>query len=146
MSILNILHYPDKRLRNKSSLVKKIDNNIKKIINNMIHTMHANNGIGLAAPQINIHKQIIIINISKNNKKNLVLINPKIIKKTGNIGIIEGCLSFPGKEIFIYRSKYITVKAINFLGQSFKIKTNGLLSICIQHEIDHLMGILFIDY
>lgn len=146
MSILKVLLYPDKRLRKTASPVNKINNNIHKIINNMFDTMYAQNGIGLAATQINIHKQIIVIDIPKISKTNLVLINPKLINKKGNISTIEGCLSIPNEHHSIERASIIKIHAFNEYGKKIEITANNLLAVCIQHEMDHLIGKLFIDY
>ncbi|WP_343192817.1 peptide deformylase [Buchnera aphidicola (Taiwanaphis decaspermi)] len=142
MTIYKILHYPDKRLRKLSEPVIYINDNIKKITNDMFDTMYKNNGIGLAAPQINIHLQIIVIN----TKKKMILINPKLISKKGCIEFKEGCLSIPNEIANIKRSKNIIVESMDIDGKLKKIKATGILSVCIQHEIDHLKGKLFIDH
>ncbi|WP_343128520.1 peptide deformylase [Buchnera aphidicola (Kurisakia onigurumii)] len=146
MTILKILTYPNKNLRKIAKPVKEINLKIKKIIHDMIKTMHFNNGIGLAATQVNIPLKIIVITENINNNKVMVFINPKIIEKSEFIRSKEGCLSIPNYEFFIKRYKYIKMQALNILGQTIIIETDSLLSICIQHEIDHLNGILFIDY
>ena len=112
----------------------------------MIDTMYQEEGIGLAATQVNIQLQIIVINTMEKEKNNLVLINPKIIKKEGSISIEEGCLSIPKYRTSVPRYNYIKVQAINFYGEEIEIETESIVSICIQHEIDHLKGKLFIDY
>ncbi|QCI21203.1 peptide deformylase [Buchnera aphidicola (Hyperomyzus lactucae)] len=146
MSLLKILYYPDKRLRLVAKPVCQINEKIKNIVNNMIDTMHQENGIGLAATQVNIQLQIIVISAMEKEKNNLILINPKIIKKEGNISIEEGCLSIPEYRASVPRFNYITVEALDLHGKKIKIKTDSIISICIQHEIDHLKGKLFIDY
>jgi len=146
MSLFNILYYPDKRLRLIAKPVYEINQKIKNIAQNMINTMHHKEGIGLAATQVNIQLQIIVINTIDQKKNNLVLINPKIIKKEGNISIEEGCLSIPEYRASVSRSNYIQVQAINLNGEEIEIKAESIMSICIQHEIDHLQGKLFIDY
>ncbi|AKC59796.1 peptide deformylase [Blochmannia endosymbiont of Polyrhachis (Hedomyrma) turneri] len=146
MSKLKILIYPDKRLRKIAKPVNDINSNIQSIIYNMFEIMYSNDGIGLAATQINIHKQIIVIDIWKDPKKRLVFINPNLLNKTGETGIIEGCLSIPNQHKFITRSRTIRVRALNQYGYTFEIEACDLLAICIQHEIDHLIGKLFIDY
>lgn len=146
MSFLKILYYPDKRLRLTAQPVKKIDTRIKNIANNMIDTMYKEEGIGLAATQVNIQLQIIVIKKMEEQKNNLVLINPVIIKREGKISIEEGCLSIPEYHATIPRSNYIKVTAINIEGKKIEIETQSIVSICIQHEIDHLHGKLFIDY
>ncbi len=144
-NIIKIVTYPNKKLRKKSKKVKIFDNKLKKIISNMFKTMYHFNGIGLAAIQININKSIITID-TKKKKSKLILINPKIIKYKGYIETQEGCLSIPNFFYNIKRYNYIYIKAKNIEGKKIKIKTKGLLSVCIQHEIDHTKGKLFIDY
>ncbi|AKC60389.1 peptide deformylase [Blochmannia endosymbiont of Camponotus (Colobopsis) obliquus] len=146
MSILELLYYPDKRLRNIATPVINFNNNTKQIVNNMLETMYKNKGIGLAATQVNIHKQIIVIDISTTLKKPLILINPRLIKKQGNTSIIEGCLSIPQQHYAIPRAAIVKIHAFNQHGDFFKIQANNLLAICIQHEMDHLIGKLLIDY
>lgn len=146
MSILKILYYPDKRLRKIANPVFSISNDTKNIINDMFETMYFYQGIGLAATQVNINQQIIVIDLHKKNQQQLVFINPSIIQKTGSISIEESCLSIPKIHGVIPRSKKIKVQSLNENGESFNIEANNLLSICIQHEIDHLIGKLFIDY
>ncbi|UNB92360.1 MAG: peptide deformylase [gamma proteobacterium endosymbiont of Trioza apicalis] len=146
MSILKLLIYPDKKLRKIAKPVKKINYVIKQNIKNMFKTMYKKKGIGLAATQININKQIIVIDISKNKNKNIVLINPIIINKYGDYSINEGCLSIPKYYAYIKRAKKIIVKAININNKIYIFKAKNLLAVCIQHEIDHLLGRLFIDY
>ncbi len=144
MSISKIITYPNKKLRQKSKKVIKFNNKLKIIVTNMFNTMYYFKGIGLAAIQININKSIIIIDLKK--KKKIVLINPKIIKKSGSIVTQEGCLSIPNFFYSIKRYNKIHVKAKNINGKKIKLKSKGLLSICIQHEIDHTKGKLFVDY
>lgn len=146
MTLPKILIYPDKRLRKKASNINIFNISIKNIIHKMLIIMYKNKGIGLAATQINIHKKIIVIDISKNQNKPIILINPKIIKKDGNISTKEGCLSIPNKRIYVNRFKKINIKTMNYHGKTYKINADGLLSICIQHEIDHLKGKLILDY
>ncbi|WDR80386.1 peptide deformylase [Candidatus Purcelliella pentastirinorum] len=146
MLIPKILIHPDIRLRIKASKINNFNNKIKNIIKNMLKVMYINKGIGLAATQINIHKKIIVIDISKDQTKPIILINPKIIKKYGTISIKEGCLSIPNIKISINRYKYIKINTMNCNGKTYKINAHDLLSICIQHEIDHLNGKLILDY
>ncbi|BBI01373.1 polypeptide deformylase [Buchnera aphidicola (Nipponaphis monzeni)] len=145
MTILKILQYPDVRLRKVAKPVIQINKYIKKVIHDMFETLHSKNGIGLAATQININLQIIVINNIQNIQP-LVLINPKIKKKIGIARIEEGCLSIPSTKATITRAKKIHICATNYNGINIKLVANSLLSVCIQHEIDHLKGILFIDY
>ncbi|AAO27145.1 polypeptide deformylase [Buchnera aphidicola str. Bp (Baizongia pistaciae)] len=146
MSVLKILKYPDDRLRIIAKPISKIDTKIHNIIINMFDTMYYENGIGLAATQVNIPLQIIVIDKIEELNHPLVLINPKITKRSGLTSIQEGCLSIPNYQAEISRSKKITVTALNYFGKRIKLKTSSTLSICIQHEIDHLIGKLLIDY
>ncbi len=146
MSILKILIYPNKNLRKKTKPVKNFNSNLKKNIKNMFETMYFYKGIGLAATQVNIKKSIIVIDLSINKNKKLILINPKIKEKNGITNIQESCLSIPNLQLKINRSKFIILETFNIKGKKIIIKAKGLLSICIQHEIDHLNGKLFIDY
>ncbi|WP_343154161.1 peptide deformylase [Buchnera aphidicola (Aphis aurantii)] len=146
MSVLKILQYPNQRLRIIAQPINKITKEIKKLAYNMLDTMYINEGIGLAAIQVDIPLQIIVVSKDYIKKEHLILINPKIISKKGNISIQEGCLSIPEYRAFIPRSNYIKVKALNLFGKKIEIEAHEMLSICIQHEIDHLKGKLFIDY
>ncbi|MCV2528802.1 MAG: peptide deformylase [Candidatus Lightella neohaematopini] len=145
MSILKILYFPNKLLKKKASLVSKIDRDINKIINDMFETMYISKGIGLAATQVSINKCIIVIDISKKHNQQLVLINPKIIKRTGKIIMEESCLSIPNISAPVIRSEKIILQSLNYYGKLFELQAESLLSVCIQHEIDHLNGLLFID-
>ncbi|UAJ65684.1 peptide deformylase [Candidatus Schneideria nysicola] len=145
MSRLNLLYYPDNRLRQIAHRVEHINEEIKSIINDMFETMYAEKGIGLASTQVNIHKQIIVIDISENKNQRLVLINPKILKKSGKICIQEGCLSIPQYRGFVSRSRIIRVQALDQNGKNILFNAKNLLAVCIQHEMDHLIGKLFID-
>ena len=146
MSVLKILQYPDPRLRLIAQPINIITKEIKKLAYNMLDTMYIKEGIGLAATQVNVQLQIIVISKENCEKEHLILINPEIIEKKGTISIQEGCLSIPEYRAFIQRSDYIKLKAINLSGKEIQMETNSILSICIQHEIDHLKGKLFIDY
>ncbi|RXK34040.1 peptide deformylase [Arsenophonus endosymbiont of Bemisia tabaci Asia II 3] len=146
MSVLNILHYPDERLRKIAEPVKKVDAEIQRIVNDMFETMYEEEGIGLAATQVNIPQRIIVINVSESRNERLVLINPVILETAGETGIEEGCLSVPEQRAFVSRAKWVKIKALDINGKEFELETDDLLAICIQHEIDHLNGKLFIDY
>ncbi|WP_343190239.1 peptide deformylase [Buchnera aphidicola (Mollitrichosiphum nigrofasciatum)] len=146
MTILKILKYPNKKLRIVAKPVKKINFKIQKKINNMLETMQFNEGIGLAATQVNINLQIAVIGRICNIQTPIILINPKIIQKKGEIYFKERCLSLPNKKATIKRAKYIIVSAINYYGKKQIIHAKSILSVCIQHELDHLIGKLFIDY
>lgn len=144
MTLLNILKHPNIKLKIKAEKVEKITKNIINISQNMIETMIYNNGIGLAATQVDIKKRIIVINVNTKIRP-LVLINPIILNKKGSITNIEGCLSFPDFFIKVKRNKIIKIKFINLNGEKNIITTDNLLSVCIQHEIDHLNGITLYD-
>ncbi len=146
MSLLQILHYPDDRLRTIAKPVKAVNSTVQRIVDDMFETMYAEEGIGLAATQVDIHQRIIVIDVSENRDQRVVLINPELLEKSGETGIEEGCLSIPGYRGFVPRAERVKVRALNREGDSFELETTGLLAICIQHEMDHLMGKLFVDY
>mgnify|MGYP001225122952 FL=1 len=146
MTILNILNYPDPRLHNLAVPVKKVTEEYKKLIKDMAETMYAAPGIGLAATQVNKHEQIIVIDISENKDSLIVLINPKIIDKRGEQVSEEGCLSVPGIYEKVQRAEWIKIQALDDCGNLFELETDGLLSVCIQHEMDHLLGKVFVEY
>lgn len=146
MSVLNVLHYPDERLRTIAKPVEKIDAEIQHIIDDMFETMYDEEGIGLAATQVNIHQRIIVIDVSETRDERLVLINPELLDKSGETGIEEGCLSIPEQHGFVPRAEKVKIRALNYNGESFELEADGLLAICIQHEMDHLVGKLFVDY
>ncbi|QCI16717.1 peptide deformylase [Buchnera aphidicola (Aphis craccivora)] len=146
MSVLKILQYPDQRLRLIAKPINKITKAIKNLAYNMLDTMYTNEGIGLAATQVNIQLQMIVVSKENLKKEHLILVNPRIVEQKGNISIQEGCLSIPEYRAFIPRSDYIKVKALNLFGKEIEIEANSIFSVCIQHEIDHLKGKLFIDY
>ena len=144
--ILEILKYPDKRLRTIANPVQEVNSEIKKQVKDMFETMYAAPGIGLAATQVNFHQRLIVIDISDEGNEPLCLINPEIMEKNGEIEYEEGCLSVPNYYESIKRANEIKVSAQNELGQTFEIEADEMLSICIQHEMDHLNGILFVDH
>ncbi|KGQ71505.1 peptide deformylase [Chelonobacter oris] len=146
MSILTVLKYPDERLRTQAKPVEAVDDAIREIIDDMFDTMYHDEGIGLAATQVDIHRQIITIDIEGDKQNQIVLINPEILESSGETGIEEGCLSIPGCRGLVPRKAFITVKALDRNGNEFTLKADELLAICIQHEIDHLNGVLFVDY
>lgn len=143
MSLLKIRKYPDPILRQKCQPIKKITDEIKKFIDDMLETMHKNQGIGLAAPQVGVKKRIIVVDVGKGP---LALINPKITKKEGKEVLEEGCLSFPGVFIPIKRASEIVVESLNKDGKKITINADHLAARVLQHEIDHLNGILIIDH
>ncbi|OON35521.1 peptide deformylase [Izhakiella australiensis] len=146
MSVLQVLHYPDDRLRTVAEPVKTVDANIQRIVDDMFETMYGEEGIGLAATQVDIHQRIIVIDVSENRDSRLVLINPELLEKSGETGIEEGCLSIPNYRALVPRAENVKVRALDRDGNSVEIVADGLLAICIQHEMDHLLGKLFIDY
>ncbi|MGD0959445.1 MAG: peptide deformylase [Methylomonas sp.] len=146
MSILTILEFPDRRLRTVASEVSSVDAEIKTLADDMLETMYACKGIGLAATQVNVHKRLIVIDVSENKDNPLWLINPEIIQSSGVEESEEGCLSVPGFFEKVCRAEQVTVRALNRDGETFVISAEGLLAVCIQHEMDHLLGKLFVDY
>ena len=144
--ILNILKYPDKRLRTIAKPVVSVDETIKQQVKDMFETMYEAPGIGLAATQVNFHKRIIVIDISDQCNEPICLINPEIIEKSGEIEWEEGCLSVPDYYENIIRANDVKVQALNQYGETFELEASEMLSVCIQHEIDHLDGILFVDH
>ncbi len=147
MTILTVLRFPDPRLKTKASPVSEITDATLSIIDDMFATMYAENGVGLAATQVDIHQRIVVMDVSENGDQPIVLINPEIIAK-GEETLIneEGCLSVPGIYAKVDRHTNCTVKALNKNGEELTLEGEGLLSICIQHELDHLNGVLFVDY
>lgn len=146
MALLSILHYPDQRLHTVASPVKEVNAEIRKLIDDMAQTMYAAPGIGLAATQVNVHKQVIVVDISESHDKLMALINPRIVALDGVGEREEGCLSVPGIYEKVTRAERITVEALDRNGKSFTLHADGLLAVCIQHEIDHLKGKVFIEY
>lgn len=146
MPMLTILRYPDERLRTIATPVEHFDHKLHQLIDDMLETMYAAPGIGLAAAQVNIHKQLLVIDISEEKNQPLVLINPKILEKEGVQKFDEGCLSVPGIYETVERARHIHLRACNRNGQSFEMEAEDLLAVCIQHEMDHLLGTLFVDY
>ena len=144
--ILNILKYPDKRLRTIAKPVVSVDETIKQQVKDMFETMYEAPGIGLAATQVNFHKRIIVIDISDQCNEPICLINPEIIEKSGEIEWEEGCLSVPDYYENVKRANDVKVQALNQYGEIFELEASEMLSVCIQHEIDHLDGILFVDH
>ena len=146
MAILNILHFPDDRLRTIAKPVETVTDKHRTLINDMLETMYDAPGIGLAATQVNVHEQILVIDISEDKMQPTVLINPEILEKEGDQEYDEGCLSVPGIYETLHRAEKIRIKAINKEGEGFEMTAKGLLAVCIQHEMDHLQGKLFVDY
>ncbi|MGL4859455.1 MAG: peptide deformylase [Enterobacteriaceae bacterium] len=146
MAVLQVLRFPDERLRTKAKKVAEVTAETQKIIDDMIETMYAKEGIGLAATQVDIHQRIIVIDVSENRDQVLVLINPELIAKAGETGIEEGCLSVPDYRALVPRAETIKIRALDRSGTPFEMDADELLAICIQHEMDHLIGVLFVDY
>jgi len=146
MALLEILHFPDPRLRNLARPVTEVDDTVRQLVDDMFETMYAAPGIGLAATQVNVAKRIVVIDISEDKTQPLCLINPEIIEKHGVEEMEEGCLSVPGVYDVVQRAERIRIRALDRDGQVFETETDGLLAVCIQHEIDHLDGKLFVDY
>lgn len=146
MAILSILHYPDPRLRSKSLPVARVDDTIRRLVDDMLETMYQAPGIGLAAPQVNVLKRLIVIDISEDRNAPLCLINPEIIRKDGIETMEEGCLSVPGIFEPVERAREIRVKALGRDGKPLDMEVDDIMAVCIQHEIDHLEGKLFVDY
>ena len=146
MSILTILEFPDKRLRTVAEEVNKVDDSIKTLVDDMLETMYQAKGVGLAATQVNVHKRVIVMDISEDKDEPICLINPKIVEKDGEEESEEGCLSVPGFFEKVTRAEHIKVQALNRDGETFEMEARDLLAVCIQHEMDHLQGKLFVDY
>lgn len=146
MSKLDILHFPDPRLRTKAKPVAAVDGAIRRLADDMLETMYAAPGIGLAATQVNVHKRVIVVDVTEDGSDPMVLINPEIIESRGDETMDEGCLSVPGIHESVTRANWVRVRAIDRDGNPFEFETDGLQAVCIQHEIDHLEGKLFVDY
>jgi peptide deformylase len=146
MARLPILEFPDPRLRTRAQPVEHVDASVRKLIDDMFETMYAAPGIGLAATQVNVHKRVLVIDVSESRKEKLALINPEIIARDGIEETEEGCLSVPGIYDKVTRANDVRVRALNRDGKQIEFEAQGLLAVCIQHEIDHLDGKLFVDY
>jgi peptide deformylase len=146
MSRLNILRYPDARLHKIAAPVAEVNDSIRRLVADMAETMYAAPGVGLAATQVDVHKQVIVIDASDTRDRLLTLINPEILAAIGVADCEEGCLSVPGIYEKIARAEQIVVRALGLDGQSFTLEAEGLLAVCIQHEMDHLKGRVFVEY
>jgi len=146
MSRLHILRYPDARLHRIAAPVEEINEGIRTLVADMAETMYAAPGVGLAATQVDVHKQVIVIDASDTRDKLLTLINPEIVTAAGVADCEEGCLSLPGIYERIARAERITVRALGLDGETFTMEAEGLLAVCIQHEMDHLKGRVFVEY
>jgi len=146
MSQLDILRYPDARLHKVASPVTVFDESLKKLVRDMAETMYAAPGVGLAATQVDVHKQIVVLDVSERHDSLVVLVNPEIVEATGISDIEEGCLSVPGVYDIVERAERVRVRAYDPSGNPFTLEAQGLLAVCIQHEMDHLKGKVFVEY
>ncbi len=146
MALLNILHYPDQRLHTIAKPVAQVDERIRQLVADMAETMYEARGIGLAATQVNIHERVVVMDLSEERNQLRVLINPVIVAREGETVYEEGCLSVPGIYDKVTRAETVTVEALDENGQTYTLEADGLLAICIQHEIDHLDGKVFVGY
>ncbi len=146
MARLDILHYPDERLHTVAKPVKEVDTRIRKLVDDMAETMYAAPGIGLAATQVNVHERVVVIDVSEAHDELRVFINPEIVAQSGREESEEGCLSVPGVFDMVTRAERVTVRALDRDGKPFELEADGLLAVCIQHEMDHLKGKVFVDY
>jgi peptide deformylase len=146
MALLPILRFPDPRLHKKAAPVQKVDENMRKLIADMAETMYEAPGIGLAATQVDVHKRVIVIDVSEDKSKLLAFINPEILERSGEQVCEEGCLSVPGIYEKVTRSERVKVRALDPQGAPFTLEAEGLLAVCVQHEIDHLEGKVFVEH
>ena len=146
MSKLTVLHFPDPRLRKKARPVGGVDARVKQLSKDMLETMYAENGIGLAANQVNVQQRVVVMDLSAERDTPMTLINPEIMETTGSEEMEEGCLSVPGFSGVVQRAEKISYRYLNLDGEVIEDEADGLRAVCIQHEIDHLDGKLFIDY
>jgi peptide deformylase len=146
MAILNILEFPDPRLTKVASAVKNFDEALKELVKDMEETMYSAHGIGLAATQVNVHKRLLVLDVSEEQDQPCVYINPQILSRSGEQNQEEGCLSVPGIYANVKRAENITVRAQDMHGNTFEEQLDGLQAVCVQHEMDHLIGRLFVDY
>ena len=146
MAILKILQYPNERLHKIAKPVEQVNDKVRKLVRDMAETMYAAPGVGLAATQVDVHERIIVVDISEAHDHLQAFINPEIIASSGESDCEEGCLSVPGIYETVRRAEKITVRAINEQGKTFTLSADGLLAVCIQHEMDHLIGKVFVEY
>lgn len=146
MAVLNILRYPDARLHKAAAPVTVFDDSLKRLVVDMTETMYAAPGIGLAATQVDVHKQVIVVDVSERRDSLVVLVNPEIVEAHGVSDIEEGCLSVPGVYDLVERAERVKVRAYDQNGKAFTLEAQGLLAVCIQHEMDHLKGKVFVEY
>ena len=147
MAILNILRFPDPRLHTVAKPVQDVNERIRSLVDSMLETMYAAEGVGLAATQVDVHERVVVIDVSEQRDDPLVLINPELIAKSEELSQgDEGCLSVPTIYDQVQRHARVTVRALDRHGESFEMETDGLLSVCVQHEMDHLIGKVFVEY
>ena len=146
MAKLPILEFPDPRLRTVAKPVERVDDALRRLVDDMFETMYAAPGIGLAATQVDVHQRLLVLDVSEDQTRPMVFINPEILSKDGSQVYQEGCLSVPGIFADVTRFNRITVRALDRDGQSFELEADGLLAVCLQHEMDHLAGKVFVDY
>lgn len=146
MAVLNVLTFPDERLRTKAQPVTNVDDSIRALVADMFTTMKAESGVGLAATQVDVHQQVVVMDVSDEQDAPMVFINPKIVEQRGTKINEEGCLSVPNNYAKVERAEWVKVTALNEHGKEFTLEAEGLLAVCIQHEMDHLQGKLFVDY
>ena len=146
MALLPILRYPDPRLHTHAQAVESVTDDIRQLVADMAETMYEAPGIGLAATQVNVHRRVVVIDVSEDQSALMALINPEILERSGEQVCEEGCLSVPGVYEKVARSERVRVRALNAKGEPFELEAEGLLAVCIQHEIDHLDGKVFVEY
>ena len=146
MAILKILQYPDERLHKVAKKVERVDEATRKLVRDMAETMYAAPGVGLAATQVDVHEQIVVVDVSEEHKQLKVFINPEILTSSGEEECEEGCLSVPGIYEKVRRAEKVTVRALDEKGEPFTLEADGFLAVCIQHEMDHLRGKVFVEY
>jgi len=146
MAILKILQYPDERLHKVAKKVERVDEATRKLVRDMAETMYAAPGVGLAATQVDVHEQIVVVDVSEEHKQLKVFINPEILASSGEEECEEGCLSVPGIYEKVRRAEKVTVRALDEKGEPFTLEADGFLAVCIQHEMDHLRGKVFVEY
>ncbi|MBS0513742.1 MAG: peptide deformylase [Proteobacteria bacterium] len=146
MALLPILRYPDPRLHIKAAPVAAVDDEIRKLIKDMAETMYEAPGIGLAATQVNVHKRVVVIDVTEDQSGLMAFINAEIVERSGEQVCEEGCLSVPGIYESVRRAERVKVRALNEKGEAFELEAEGLLAVCIQHELDHLDGKVFVEY
>lgn len=146
MALLDILQHPDERLHTVAAPVAEVNDRIRTLVADMFETMYEARGIGLAATQVDVHERVVVIDLTEDKSQPRVFINPVITHKDGETTYEEGCLSIPGVYDTVVRAANVTVEALNEQGEKFTLEADGLLAICLQHEIDHLNGKLFVEY